>query len=78
MRRMVHNAESDRNHALERTKLLEKQSVGQQRRRAGVDQEKLEGLERQHVKLSASQALAEVDHLRFFNEMLCGGMCFCF
>lgn len=60
MRKMVHNAESDRNQALERTRLLEQQSARQQKKSVGIDQDKLDGLERQHVKLSASQALTEV------------------
>jgi centrosomal protein CEP57 len=58
MRKMVHNAESDRSHAMEEMKRLQTQAKSK-RVHGALDQEKLEGLEKQHLKLSASQALAE-------------------
>ena len=65
MRRMVHTAEADRSEAIRRSQLLEAQRSrdNQYDFTESNRKEKLNDLEREHVRLTASQQLAEVSVL---------------
>ena len=60
MRRMVHSAESDRSQALRHTAQLQRQQVETEALEVQAQLDKIKDLEREHLKLSASQTLAEV------------------
>lgn len=75
MRKMVQNAEVDRQEAVARTSILERKQENQYERtnqenirrhefkpppQFSVQAEKINELEREHLKLTATQALAEV------------------
>ncbi|XP_078375277.1 centrosomal protein of 57 kDa-like isoform X2 [Oculina patagonica] len=59
MRKMVQTAETDRDTAIQRSALVAKQATQQSSEEIRGQLEKLAGLERDHMKLTASQSIAE-------------------
>ena len=65
MRRMVQNAEQDRSEALRKTALLQHQRADVEEKDLRSHLTKISELEREHLKLTATQTLAEVrEHLK--------------
>lgn len=60
MRKMVQTAETERDTAIQRSTLLAQQTVQQTTEEIKSQLEKLSGLEREHMKLTASHSIAEV------------------
>lgn len=60
MRKMVQTAETDRDQALQRSAMVAKQAAQQTSDDMRGQFEKLAGLEREHMKLTASHSIAEV------------------
>lgn len=62
MRKMVQTAESDRDTAIQRSAMMAKQAAQQTSDDVRGQLEKLAGLERDHMKLTAQHSIAEVSH----------------
>ena len=60
MRKMVQTAETDRDTAIQRSAMVAKQAAQQTSDEIKGQLEKLSGLERDHMKLTASHSIAEV------------------
>ena len=60
MRKMVQTAETDRDTAIQRSAMVAKQAAQQTSDEIRGQLEKLSGLERDHMKLTASHSIAEV------------------
>ena len=60
MRKMVQTAESDRDTAIQRSAMVAKQAAQQTSEDVRGQLEKLSGLERDHMKLTAQHSIAEV------------------
>ena len=63
MRRMVNSAEQDRSQALRHTASLQKQQAEAEANEVQAQLDKIRDLEREHLKLTASQTLADVSTL---------------
>lgn len=63
MRKMVQTAETDRDTAIQRSAMVAKQTAQQTSDEIRGQLEKLAGLERDHMKLTASHSIAEVSLL---------------
>lgn len=71
MRKMVQTAEMDRDNAVQRSAMLTQQISQQATADIKGQIGKLTGLEREHMKLTASQSLAEVSLFFFVCIFLC-------
>lgn len=60
MRKMVQTAEADRDTAIQRSAMVAKQAAQQTSEDVRGQLEKLSGLERDHMKLTAQHSIAEV------------------
>ena len=60
MRKMVQTAETERDSAIQRSTMLAQQTVQQTTEEIKTQLDKLSGLERDHMKLTASHSIAEV------------------
>ena len=60
MRKMVQTAEADRDTAIQRSAMVAKQAAQQMSEDVRGQLEKLSGLERDHMKLTAQHSIAEV------------------
>ena len=78
MRRMVQSAETERSDALRHTAQLQRQAAENEALEVQEQLDKIRGLEREHLKLTASQTLAEVfksSPLRPSLALLCSMKC---
>lgn len=69
MRKMVQTAETDRDTAIQRSAMVAKQAAQQTSDEIRGQLEKLSGLERDHMKLTASHSIAEVSLKLLFSTL---------
>lgn len=65
MRKMVQTAETDRDTAIQRSAMVAKQAAQQTNEDIRGQMDKLAGLERDHMKLTAQHSIAEVNFSSF-------------
>lgn len=70
MRKMVQTAEQDKQYTLQKTALIEHRQEGQRASELESQMAKISELEREHLKLTATQTLAEVGKYTCTLELL--------